>query len=94
MKRIAVILVAVLLASCGSAPGVTVSIAGMPIPMITSSTTEGTPCSTVHSDGFAQNAPLTTVRAPTLVAIHFEAGRVRPRSAARSTTLTRRCLPT
>lgn len=71
---LAAILIAILLASCGGRPGVTVSIAGETVPMVVSSTTEGMPWSTVHSDSFPRDVPLTTVRTPTPVMLHFEAG--------------------
>ncbi len=69
-----VLLLAILLASCGGRPGVAVSIGGESVPMVLASTTEGTACSTSHGDAFPQLAPLTTVRAVTPVALHFEAG--------------------
>lgn len=68
------ILVAILLASCGGRPGVTVSIAGETVPMVLSSTTEGTSCSTYHGDAFPRDLPLTTVRAPTPVILQVAAG--------------------
>ncbi len=67
------IFLAVLVASCGGRPGVTVSIDGQSVPTVLSSTTEGTPCSTSHGDAFAQNIPLTTVRGSTPVTIRVEA---------------------
>jgi hypothetical protein len=69
-----VILVAVLLASCGGRPGVTVTIAGETVPMVLGSTTEGTACSTSHGDAFPQNLPLTTVHQAAPVTLQFEAG--------------------
>jgi hypothetical protein len=75
VKRIAAIVVAVLLASCGGAPGVTVSIASVRVPMVRSSSTEGTPCSTSHGDAFPQDVPLTTVRTSTPVTLRFVAGK-------------------
>jgi len=53
---------------------VTVSVAGVTAPMVLSSRTERTSCSTSHGDAFPQNLPLTTVRAPTPVMLKFEAG--------------------
>lgn len=71
---LAAILGAVLVASCGSRPGVSVSIAGNTVPMVLGSASEGTACSTSHGDAFPQNLPLTTVRAPTPLTLRFEAG--------------------
>jgi hypothetical protein len=68
------ILAAILLASCGARPGVNVWVAGQTVPMVLSSTTEGTGCSASHGDAFPQDVPLTTVRAPTPVTLRFEAG--------------------
>jgi hypothetical protein len=67
------IFVAVLLASCGARPSVTVRVAGAPVPMVLASTTEGTACSASHGDAFPQDVPLTTVRGSTPVTIHVEA---------------------
>ena|SRR2546430_11187472 len=69
-----VILGAILLASCGGRPGVTVTIAGETVPMALASTSEGTACSTTIGDAFPRDLPLTTVRAAAPVTIHFEAG--------------------
>jgi len=69
-----VILFAILLASCGARPGVAVSIAGQVVPTVLGSTSEGTACSTYIGDAFPRNLPLTTVRAPTPMTLHFEAG--------------------
>jgi len=68
------ILAAILLASCGSRPDVTVSIASGTVRMLESSVTEGTRCSTFHGDGFVRDVPLTTVRTATPVTIEVEAG--------------------
>jgi len=68
------ILLAMLFASCGTRPGVTVSIAGTTVPMVLSSTTETTGNSSSHGDAFPQNVPLTTVRWSTPVKLHVEAG--------------------
>jgi hypothetical protein len=68
------ILVAILIAACGGRPDVSVSIAGQPVPMVLASASDGTACSTSHGDAFPQNVPLTTIRATTPVALHFEAG--------------------
>ena len=46
------ILLAMLFASCGTRPGVTVSIAGTTVPMVLSSTTETTGNSSSHGDAF------------------------------------------
>jgi hypothetical protein len=62
--ELAAIIVAVLLASCGGRPGVTVSVAGAAVPMILSSVTQRTACSSSHGDAFPRDPPLTTVRAP------------------------------
>jgi|SRR5438045_6470378 len=62
------------LASCSARPGVTVSIAGQVVPTVLGSTSEGTACSTSIGDAFPQNLPLTTVRAPMHMTLHFEAG--------------------
>jgi hypothetical protein len=71
---IALIFLAILVASCGARPGVTVSIAGQAVPMALASTTEGTACSTSIGDAFPQNLPLTSVRGPTAPILRFEAG--------------------
>ncbi len=68
------IFLAILLASCGGRPGLTVSIAGETVPTVLGSTTEGTACSTSHGDAFPQSLPPATVRAGTPVRLHFEAG--------------------
>jgi hypothetical protein len=69
-----VILFAILLTSCGARPGVTVSMAGQVVPTVLASTSEGTACSTYIGDAFPRNLPLTTVRTPTPMTLHFEAG--------------------
>ena len=71
---LAAIILAVLVASCGGQPGVKVSVAGVVVPMVFSSRSEGTPCSTVISDGVRQDPPLTTVRAQVPLTLQFEAG--------------------
>ena len=68
------ILVAILLASCGGRPGVTVTIAGDTVPMALGSTSEGTACSTTIGDAFPRDLPLTTVRSAPPLALQFEAG--------------------
>jgi hypothetical protein len=67
-------LAAILLASCGGRPGLTVSIGTETVPMVVGSTTEGTACSTSHGDGPSPNVPLTTVRGAAPLTINFEAG--------------------
>lgn len=67
------VLFAVLLASCGGRPGVTVRVADQIIPIVLASTTEGTACSTSHGDGFPPNVPLTKVSASTPLALRVEA---------------------
>ena len=64
---------AVLLASCGGRPGVTVSVGGQSVPTVLASTTEGTACSTSHGDAFPQNIQLTTVRGSMPMTIQVEA---------------------
>jgi hypothetical protein len=71
---LAVILFAILLASCGGAPSVLVRVAGETVPLALSSTTVRTGCSTEHGDAFPRDVPLTTVRAPTPAVLHIEAG--------------------
>ncbi|HEV8535585.1 MAG TPA: hypothetical protein VGR87_07685 [Candidatus Limnocylindria bacterium] len=71
---LAAVIIAIPLASCGARPGVTVSIAGEKVPIVLSSTTEGTRCSTSHGDAFPENVPLTTVRMPAPVTLRFDAG--------------------
>jgi hypothetical protein len=67
------IVLAILVASCGGRPSVTVSVAGETVPTLVTSTTEGTPCSTMHGDGpYPSRAP-TIVRGPTPVAIRVDA---------------------
>jgi hypothetical protein len=68
------ILGAILLASCGSRPGLAVTIAGVAIPMVLGSTTDRTGCSSEHGDAFPQSVPLTTINAPTPVTLKVEAG--------------------
>lgn len=74
MRTLSAILVAILLASCGGRPGVTVTIDGQEVPKVLASTTEGTRCSTAHGDAFPQSVPLTTVRAAKTPALQFDAG--------------------
>jgi hypothetical protein len=69
-----VILLAILLASCGASPGVTVSIGGDVVPMALGSTSEGTACSTSIGDAFPQTLPLTIVRAALPLTLEFQAG--------------------
>jgi len=69
---LALILFVIVLASCGSAPNVTVTIAG--VPMVLASTSVRTGCSGEVGDAFPRDVPLTTVRAPTPAVIHVEAG--------------------
>ena len=71
---LAVILFAILLASCGVTPSVIVRVAGEMVPMVLSSTTVRTGCSAEHGDAFPRDVPLTTVRAPTPAMLHIEAG--------------------
>lgn len=72
--KLAAILLAIVLASCGGRPGVTVSVAGATVPMVFAGVTERTACSSSHGDAFPQDPPLTTVRAPLPVTLKFEAG--------------------
>ena len=69
-----VILLAILVASCGGRPGVIVSIGGETVPMVLGSSSEGTACSTSIGDAFPENVPLTTVHAATPVTLRFDAG--------------------
>jgi len=71
---LAALLLAILVASCGARPGLTVSIGGEVLPTVLGSTTEGTSCSTSHGDAFPQDLPLTTVHSGTPVTLRFEAG--------------------
>ncbi len=73
-RPLGVVLVAVLLASCGGRPGVTVTIGGDVVSMALGSTSEGTACSTSIGDAFPQTVPLTTVRSAPPLTLHFEAG--------------------
>ncbi|MEK6206699.1 MAG: hypothetical protein AABM32_03575 [Chloroflexota bacterium] len=72
--KLAAIVLAILIASCGGRPDVSVSIAGETVPTVLASATEGTGCSTSHGDAFPQNVPLTTIRAATPITLHFDAG--------------------
>ena len=72
--KLAAIIFAIVLASCGGRPGVTVSVAGVIVPMVFAGVTERTACSSSHGDAFPQDPPLTTVRAPLPVTLDFEAG--------------------
>jgi hypothetical protein len=72
--KLAAILVAIMLASCGRQPGLTVMVSGVTVSMVRASVTESTRCSTFHGDAFPQTVPLTTVRTPTPVVLQFEAG--------------------
>jgi hypothetical protein len=67
---------AILLASCGGRPGVTVKLAGEPVLMVLASTSEGTACSSSIGDAFPQNIPLTTIRGSLPLIIHVEADQV------------------
>jgi hypothetical protein len=70
---LAATLLAILAASCGGRPSVTIMVAGEIVPTQVVSTTEGTPCSTKHGDGpFPTLAP-TIVREPTPLAIRVDA---------------------
>ena len=70
---LAAILLAILAASCGGRPSVTVMVAGEIVPTQVVGTLEGTPCSTSHGDGpFPTLAP-TIVREPTPLAIRVDA---------------------
>jgi hypothetical protein len=71
---LAVILFAIVLASCGGAPNVTVTIAGMTVPIVLASTSVRTGCSSEVGDAFPRDLPLTTVRGSTPAVIHVEAG--------------------
>jgi hypothetical protein len=70
---LAAIFLAVILASCGGRPGVNVTLAGVSVPMVLASASEGTACSSSIGDAFPQNTPLTTVRGSTRPIIHVEA---------------------
>jgi hypothetical protein len=69
---LAAILLAILAASCGGRPSVTVMVAGEIVPTQVVSTTEGTPCSTSHGDGPAPSRDPTIVREPTPLAIRVD----------------------
>jgi hypothetical protein len=69
---LAAILLAILAASCGGRPSVTVMVAGEIVPTQLVSTTEGTPCSTSHGDGPAPPRNPTIVREPTPLAIRVD----------------------
>jgi hypothetical protein len=71
---LALILFVIVLASCGGAPNVTVTIAGVTVPMVLASTSVRTGCSGEVGDAFPRDVPLTTVRAPTPAVIHVDAG--------------------
>ena len=68
------ILFAILLASCGGHPDVTVKVGGETVRMVLASATERTGCSSQHGDAFPQDVPLTTVRAAVPVTLQVEAG--------------------
>ena len=70
---LAAILLAILVASCGGRPSVTVMVAGEIVPTQVVSTTEGTPCSTSHGDGPAPPRDPMIVREPTPLAIRVDA---------------------
>jgi hypothetical protein len=72
-RPLAAILLAILAASCGGRPTVTVVVAGETMPTQVVSTTEGTPCSTSHGDGPAPPRDPTIVRGPTPLAIRVDA---------------------
>lgn len=71
---LAAILFAILLASCGGHPDVTVKVGGETVRMVLASTTERTGCSGEHGDAFPRDVPVTTVRVPAPVTLHIEAG--------------------
>jgi len=68
------ILFAILLASCGGHPDVTVKVGGETVRMVLASATEQTGCQTEHGDAFPRDVPLTTVRAPVPVTLQIDAG--------------------
>jgi hypothetical protein len=68
------VVLAILIASCGASPGVSVSIASEPIPMVLASTTNRVGCTSEHGDAFPQQVPLTTIRTSAPVTLKFEAG--------------------
>jgi len=70
---LAAIVAAILLASCGGRPSVTVSIADQMVNTTLTSTTETTGCTTSHGDG-PFDRTVTTVRALTPVTLTVEAG--------------------
>lgn len=67
------VLLAIVLASCGGRPNVTVSLGGHVVPIVLASTTEGTACSTSHGDAFPQDVPLARVNGLTPVTLRVEA---------------------
>ena len=69
---LAAILLAILVASCGGRPSLTVMVAGEIVPTQVVSTTEGTPCSTSHGDGPAPPRDPMIVREPTPLAIRVD----------------------
>jgi hypothetical protein len=71
-RPLTAILLAILAASCGGRPSVTVTVAGEIVPTQIASTTEGTPCSTRHGDGPAPWG-LTIVREPPPLVIRVDA---------------------
>jgi hypothetical protein len=70
---LAAILLAILAASCGGRPSVTVVVAGEVVPTQVVSTMEGTPCSTKIGDGPFPPRDPTIVREPTPLAIRVDA---------------------
>jgi hypothetical protein len=70
---LAAILLAILVASCGGRPSVTVMVAGKVVPTQVVSKTEGTPCSTSHGDGPAPPRDPMILREPTPLAIRVDA---------------------
>jgi hypothetical protein len=69
---LAAILLAILAASCGGRPSVTVMVAGEIVPTQVVSTMEGTPCSTAIGDGAFPPRDPTIVREPTPLAIRVD----------------------
>jgi hypothetical protein len=72
---LAAIMLAVLVASCGGRPAVTVRVAGEIVPTQVTSTTEGTPCSTSHGDGpFSPRLTIVRVSTPITIRVDVDPG--------------------
>ena len=71
---LAAILLAIVVASCTSRPGITASVGDTAVETVLVSQTDRTLCSATHGDAFPQTIPLTTVRGSLPITLRLASG--------------------